>query len=118
MSFLYQSAADYRATLGNFIRTGLARREPVLLAAPHPSAVLPDWPAGRSALVTVTDMTELGRNPARIIPALRSFVDRHVGRRVRIVAESVWPGRSQAEMCEAARYDALVDLPWLTCPRP
>jgi len=110
MSFLYQSMADYRATVGNFMRNGLARREPVLLAAPNPSVVMPDWPAGRSALVTVTDMTELGRNPARIIPALRSFVERHVGRRVRIVAETVWPGRSPAEMGEAARYDALVDL--------
>jgi anti-sigma regulatory factor (Ser/Thr protein kinase) len=110
MSFFYQSVADYRAAVGSFVRTGLARREPVLLAVPRPGVALPDWPAGSSALLTVTDMAELGRNPARIIPALRSFAERHLGRPARIITESVWPGRSPAEAHEAARNDALVDL--------
>jgi anti-sigma regulatory factor (Ser/Thr protein kinase) len=110
MSFFYQSLADYRAALSPFVRAGLAHREPVLLAVPQPSVALPDWPAGSSALLTVTDMAELGRNPARIIPALRSFAERHLGHRARIITESVWPGRSPAEAQEAARNDALVDL--------
>lgn len=109
-SFFYRSLADYQAALGSFVRAGLARREPVLLAVPRPSVALPDWPAGSSTLLTVTDMAELGRNPARIIPALRSFADRHLGRRARIITESVWSGRSPAQMREAARNDALVDL--------
>jgi anti-sigma regulatory factor (Ser/Thr protein kinase) len=122
MSFFYQSLPDYRAALGAFVRAGLARREAVLLAVPRPGELVPDWAAGRSAQVTVTDMSELGRNPARIIPALRTFTDRHFGRPARIVAESVWPGRSPAELQEAARTDALIglalaDLPaTLICP--
>jgi anti-sigma regulatory factor (Ser/Thr protein kinase) len=110
ISFTYQNLADYRARLGAFVRAGLARREPVLLAVPRPSVALPEWRTGTSALLTVTDMTELGRNPARIIPALRSFADRHLGRRARMITESVWPGRSASEMWEAARHDALIDL--------
>jgi anti-sigma regulatory factor (Ser/Thr protein kinase) len=110
ISFFYQSLPDYRARLGEFVRTGLARREPVLLAVPRPSVAFPDWPAGSSSLLTVTDMSELGRNPARIIPALRSFADRHLGRRARMITESIWPGRSPSEIREAARHDALVDL--------
>jgi anti-sigma regulatory factor (Ser/Thr protein kinase) len=109
ISFFYQSLADYRARLGAFVRTGIARREPVLLAVPRPSVALPDWPAGRSALLTVTDMAELG-NPARIIPALQSFADRYLGRRARMITECIWPGRSPSEMSEAARHDALIDL--------
>ena len=110
VSFVYQNLADYRSRLGAFVRAGLSGREPVLLAVPRPSITLPEWPAGSSALLTVTDMTELGRNPARVIPALRSFAERHIGRRARMITESIWPGRSVSEICEAARHDALIDL--------
>jgi anti-sigma regulatory factor (Ser/Thr protein kinase) len=107
--FLYSGMTDYRAAIAGFVRTGLARKEPVLVAVPRPAAAVPDWPPGRSALVTVADMAQLGRNPARLIQALRSFTDRHRGRRARIISESVWAGRSPAEICEAARTDALID---------
>lgn len=107
--FFYQGVADYQAAIAGFVRAGLASKEPVFVAVPQPGAAVPDWPGGRSALVTVTDMAQLGRNPARLIEALRSFAERHRGRRPRIVTESVWPGRTAAEMCEAARIDALID---------
>jgi anti-sigma regulatory factor (Ser/Thr protein kinase) len=107
--FLYRGVADYRAAIAGFVRTGLARKEPVLLAVPQPAAAIPDWQTGRSALLTVADMAQIGRNPARLIQALRSFADRHRGRRPRIISESVWAGRSAAEICEAARTDALID---------
>lgn len=108
--FFYDGMADYRAAVSDIVRTGLARKEPVLLAVPQPGPTLPDWPADGSAHVLVTDMADLGRNPARLIPALRTFANRHLGRRARIVSESVWPGRPAAEICEAARAEALVDV--------
>jgi anti-sigma regulatory factor (Ser/Thr protein kinase) len=107
--FFYQGSAHYRAAIAAFVRAGLARKEPVLLAVPQPGSALPDWPAARSALLTVTDMADLARNPARLIAALHSFAGRDLGRRARIITESVWPGRTPAELCEAARADALVD---------
>jgi anti-sigma regulatory factor (Ser/Thr protein kinase) len=55
-------------------------------------------------------MAQLGRNPARIIPEVRDFIDAHPGQRVRYLGEPVWPGRSAAEMCEAARHEALINL--------
>jgi anti-sigma regulatory factor (Ser/Thr protein kinase) len=108
--FFYQGMGHYRAAIAAFVRAGLASKEPVLLAVPQPDSALPDWLAGASALVTVTDMAELGPNPARLIPALRSFADRHLGRKARIITESVWPGRTPEEMREAARTDAVMDL--------
>jgi anti-sigma regulatory factor (Ser/Thr protein kinase) len=109
MVLFYRGMPEYRAALASFARTGLAGEEPILLAVPAARSVLPDWLGGRSGLVTTTDMTELGRNPARIIPALRAFADKHLGQRVRIISESIWPGRSRAEVCEAARLEALVE---------
>jgi len=66
--------------------------------------------------VAFTDMAELGRNPARIIPELRAFTDKHPGQRVRYVGEPIWPGRSAAEMCEAIRHEALVNLAFAQAP--
>ena len=55
-------------------------------------------------------MAEACRNPARIIPQVRSFIDQHPGRRIRFVQEPVWPGRSAAERYEVARHEALINL--------
>jgi anti-sigma regulatory factor (Ser/Thr protein kinase) len=60
--------------------------------------------------VAFTDMADLGRNPARIIPEVRAFADKHPGQHVRFVGEPIWPGRSPAEICEAARHEALLNL--------
>ena len=71
---------------------------------------------GDTAGVAFTDMTELGRNPARIIPAIRGFMDRYPGRRIRCVGEPVWPDRSAAELREATRYEALVNTAFSGTP--
>lgn len=89
--FFYQGGGDYRAAVTRFARAGLARKEPVLLAVPRPGLAFPDWPGGSSALMTIMDMADFGRNPARIIPAVRAFADRYFGQRAWIITESVWP---------------------------
>lgn len=50
----------------------------------------------------MADMTEVGRNPGRVFGLFGAFVGKHPGRRVRIVGECIWPGRS------AERYPACV----------
>ena len=110
-----------------FIRDGVEAGEPVLVvvgadedrracarsSAPTPSACgSPTWPS-------------VGRNPARIIPAWREFVDDHAARAapVRGIGEPIWPGRSAAELVECQRHEALLNLAfadaprfWLLCP--
>jgi anti-sigma regulatory factor (Ser/Thr protein kinase) len=58
----------------------------------------------------MSDMGKIGRNPARIIPAMRAFADDHTGRRVRYLGEPAWAGRSRAELLETCRHEALVNL--------
>jgi hypothetical protein len=92
-----------------FIAGGLACSEPVF-------AALPGGLAGRvrSGLgaagwqLAVADMNRLGRNPARITVALSSFAGQHAGRRIRVVTEPLWPGRSDAETAEVTKHEALV----------
>jgi anti-sigma regulatory factor (Ser/Thr protein kinase) len=111
LALYYRGRDEYAARVTAFARHGLRAGEPVLIAVPRHNADLlgQHLPAGSTGLSCV-DMSELGRNPARIIPELRSFIDDHPGQRVRYVGEPAWPGRSAAEFSEAAIHEALIDL--------
>src|SRR5215467_14619546 len=109
-AFFYRGQDDYTAAIVAFARAGLANGEPVLIALPGAKARAIGACLDDDLCVVYQDMAELGRNPARIIPELSAFTDQHRGRRVRFVGEPVWPGRSPAELCEAARHEALINL--------
>jgi anti-sigma regulatory factor (Ser/Thr protein kinase) len=116
-AFCYRGQPEYAAAIAAFIQAGLAAGEPALIAVPGAKArVIRDRLDDGPGEVVFTDMTELGRNPARIIPEVRAFADKHPGQRVRFVGEPVWPGRSVAEICEAARHEALVNLAFAQTP--
>ncbi|MGW6686216.1 anti-sigma factor RsbA family regulatory protein [Streptomyces sp. NPDC054961] len=109
-ALFYQDLDAYLAGVGGFVRGALSAEEPVLVAVPgaHLDA-LRETLGENAAEVTWTDMTELGRNPGRILAALQDFADRHAGRAARIVGEPIWPGRSPAEVREATRHEALIN---------
>ena len=116
-AFCYRGQPEYTAAIAAYIQAGLAAGEPALVAVPGVKArVIRDRLDDGPGEVVFTDMTELGRNPARIIPEVRGFADKHPGQRVRFVGESVWPGRSAAEICEAARHEALINLAFAHTP--
>jgi anti-sigma regulatory factor (Ser/Thr protein kinase) len=57
------------------------------------------------------DMTEEGRNPGRILPAvLLAFVQAHAPRPVRIIGEPIWPDRSPTEYPACAQHEALINM--------
>jgi anti-sigma regulatory factor (Ser/Thr protein kinase) len=109
IALFYRDPAEYQAQILGFARAGLARDEPLFIAVPAARAFGEQLAAEPGELLC-SDLTDVGRNPARIIPEMRAVIDRHAGRRVRVVAEPVWPGRSPAEICEVVRHEALVNL--------
>ena len=116
-AFFYRSQPEYAAVAAAFIQAGLAAGEPALVAVPGARArVIGDRLDDGPGEVVFTDMAELGRNPARIIPEVRAFTDKHPGQRVRFIGEPAWPGRSAAEICEAARHEALINLAFAQAP--
>lgn len=107
----YRDEQEYLTQISAFARDGLARAEPVFIALPGGQGRLVSEALNSlSTQVSYTDIAEAGRNPARIIPQLREFVEAHPGRRVRFVSEPAWPGRSTAELRETARHEALTNL--------
>jgi len=117
LAFFYRDRAEYLARIQAFARDGLAQAEPLFVAVPGDKARLVRTQlGGEYSEVSYGDIAELGRNPGRLIPAVRAFAEAHPGRRVRYICEPVWPGRSAAETCEATRHEALINLAFSSTP--
>ena len=107
----YVADHDYLDGVTSFVRDGLGAGEPALVAVPGQRLELVRAALNGSAdRVEFVDMTALGRNPSRIIPTVRAFTDSRPGQRTRFVGEPIWAGRSEAEIREATRHEALLNL--------
>jgi anti-sigma regulatory factor (Ser/Thr protein kinase) len=117
LAFFYSDPAEYRSQILSRVRASMARDEPVLITLPGDQArVLGEELDGEPGELVCSDILDLGANPARIIPELRTFIDKYAGQRVLMVGESLWPGRSPAEAREAIRHDALINLAFAHVP--
>lgn len=105
---LYDGAAGLAGCVRSFVEHDDGA--PVLIAAPGPSlGLLRDYLGGTGARLRWADMTRIGANPGRIIPAIRAFADSHHGRAVRCVVEALWDGRTAEQRRETVRHEALVN---------
>jgi len=117
LALFYHGRGEHLAALCAFIQAGRARGEAVFVAVPERKAQLMRQELGEdSAQVTLVDMAELGRNPARIIPAVQAYAGKHAGQRVCCISEPIWPGRTEAELQEATRHEALINLAFRGSP--
>jgi anti-sigma regulatory factor (Ser/Thr protein kinase) len=99
------------ALVADFVRRGLDSGEAVSIAiSAAESETLRQILGDRSAQAVIFDVTELGRNPGRIIPAMLDFAAAHAGQRARYLSQPFRAGRSAAETAEAMRHEALVNL--------
>lgn len=111
-ALLYGTEREYLAATVPFLSDSVAAGTPTLIAAPPRNTAWVTRALGAGAeKVQVVDMTIDGRNPNRIIPAvLRSFVDEHAGQPFAIVAEALWPSRSDAEYPVCIQHEAMVNV--------
>ncbi len=125
-AFLWTDATDFTDQMAPFVAEGLDAGEPVMVAVRNDRARWLRRELGpRAREVEFVDMVQLGRNPARIIPAWMQFLDRRSGpdRPARGIGEPVWPGRRPAEVAECQLHEALLNVAvdpetpfWLICP--
>ncbi|MFF5428137.1 MULTISPECIES: anti-sigma factor RsbA family regulatory protein [unclassified Streptomyces] len=110
-ALFYRTEAEYARQTVDFLREGLAGGEPLAVAVPGPNLELIRDGLGADAEgVLLLDMTDVGRNPGRIIPrVLRGFADAHPTGRVRIIGEPIWAGRSAVEYPACAQHEALIN---------
>lgn len=117
-ALLYRDDGEYLAATVPFIRDGLAAGEPVAVAVPGPNLrLIRDALGAEAEQVLLRDMTVAGRNPGRIIPTvLLAFANAHPGRRVRLIGEPIWAGRSSAEYPACAQHEALINAAFVGRP--
>ena len=124
-AMFYAGDTEFAARTVPFVREGLAREEPVLVVESRAKIDLLRAALGADAeTVMFADMAQVGANPARIIPAWRAFVDAHPGSTsLRGIGEPIWNGRSDDELAECQRHEALLNVAfatgrswWLLCP--
>jgi anti-sigma regulatory factor (Ser/Thr protein kinase) len=110
-ALLYSGPDEYLAGTVPFVRAGLDAGEPVAIAVPPANlAILAGELGAAAGEVRFLDMTQVGRNPGRIIPGvLRAFADDHPDGRVRIIGEPIWPGRTELEYPACAQHEALIN---------
>jgi anti-sigma regulatory factor (Ser/Thr protein kinase) len=112
VALFYCGDAEYIAGVRSFIAPALAAGEPVAIAVPAQKAALLRELFEQHPTIEPFDMVELGRNPARIIPAVEGMLARHPGKILHYVGEPIWAGRSVEEIREATKHEALINLAW------
>ena len=125
-AFLWRGDEEFLAGTVPFIREGVDAGQPVMAAVlPRRIDLLREALGAEASGVTFVDMTRLGANPARIIPAWREFTDGHAeaGQAVRGIGEPIWDGRRETELAECQLHEALLNMAvdldtplWLLCP--
>lgn len=110
-ALLYDGSAEYLAGTLPFIQAGIEAGRRILAAVgPEQTALLRRELGADAGRVSFTDMREVGRNPATIIPLWRDFVDTAGGEPVRGIGEPVWASRSDAALEECRRHESLLNL--------
>jgi anti-sigma regulatory factor (Ser/Thr protein kinase) len=123
-ALLYPGPGAFLDRVAPFVEDAVAAEQPIMVAlAADKLRGLRDRLGAGADQVIFADMGELGRNPARIIPAWREFVDAHEGRSIRGVGEPIWPERTGAELVECQCHEALLNAAFdgdgdfhLVCP--
>ncbi len=106
IALLYRGDREYLDTVVPFIREGLEKGEPVMVAVPTRKLALIRAALGDDAgRVWLADMTEIGRNPARTFPYLSELDD--TAGWARFVAEPIWPERAPEAYPACVQNEAL-----------
>lgn len=111
-ALFYEDADEFLAGTVPLLRESLKAEQPALVAVRTDKAeLLRGELGGDAARIEFLEMETVGRNPARIIPVWREFLDGALGAGpVLGIGEPVWPGRSGAELDECHRHEALLNV--------
>ncbi|MET0615800.1 MAG: anti-sigma factor RsbA family regulatory protein [Thermoleophilaceae bacterium] len=125
-ALFYSGDEEFVDRCRGFAEEGLDRDEPVLVMVGCRKLELLRGALGeRAAAVQFADMEDVGRNPARIIPAWAHFVAASGGPSsgMRGIGEPIWADRRPDEIDECQLHESLINLAFvgansfqLVCP--
>ncbi|MDQ3979239.1 MAG: sensor histidine kinase [Actinomycetota bacterium] len=121
-ALLYRGPEGFAEAVSSFVREGVEAGEAVLVVVSEPkiSALRERLGPEVAGAVCFSDMAEIGRNPARIIPAWEEFVEKHAGegKRFRGVGEPIGPHLGPEKLVECQLHEALLNVAFAASPGP
>jgi transcriptional regulator with XRE-family HTH domain len=119
-AFVYDSDNDYLATVVPYVRDGARRGEAVLAVTTKQQIRRLRTALGDdAALVDFHSSAGWYQTPTGALHKYRRYLERRLESGapwVRIVGEPIWAGRSEAEIDKWVRYEAIINLSFLTSP--
>jgi anti-sigma regulatory factor (Ser/Thr protein kinase) len=118
-ALLYGSEEQFVEKTGAFLQEGLDAGEAILVVVGSRKIhLLREYLGATASRVLFADMAEVGRNPARIIPAWRAFVATNAatGTRMRGIGEPIDASRSADALVECERHESLLNLAFAGSP--
>ena len=113
-AFVYDSDSDYVATLVPYLREGVLQGDPALAVTTNARIRRLRSALGvHAAGVDFHSSAGWYRTPLNALNKYRSYLERRLGngaRWVRIVGEPLWTGRSDIEIEQWVRYEAIINL--------
>jgi anti-sigma regulatory factor (Ser/Thr protein kinase) len=109
-ALLYDDPEQFIDGTVPFVLEGIGRDEPVLVVVPESHVPLLSAGLGDlSEQVTFLDMSEVGRNPGRIIPGVLLAFAARSSKPVRIIGEPIFDGRTEIEYPACVQHEAMVN---------
>jgi len=112
-AFLYDDDRQFYDRTVPFIDEGVAAGDTVIVVLDRARIdSLRSLVSSAHGDVQYWDMAEVGLNPGRLMSAWVPFVEenRTTGRKLRGIGEPIWSGRSDAEIQECQRHEALLNV--------
>jgi anti-sigma regulatory factor (Ser/Thr protein kinase) len=113
----YAGLAEFTSQATSFVNQGLDRGEPVMVMVGPAKLDALREALGRGAKdVSLVNMEEIGRNPARIIPVWAAFFAARADGSppARGIGEPISSGRTEAELLECQLHESLINLAFAT----
>lgn len=113
-AFFYRGEEEFLDTVLPFVLEGVANGDRVHVALPTRNLELLREALGhRADEVELVDMSDAGRNPARVFAMFTASLNSlPPGVRIRVVGEPMWPGRDPDEYLACLENEALVNTAW------
>jgi anti-sigma regulatory factor (Ser/Thr protein kinase) len=108
----YDGDAEFVQQCGDFLDHAAEAHRPVLvMLRPDRSELLKAARREKSDNIEFADMSVIGKNPARIIPAWQEFASSHGATSSRLagIGEPIWAERDAEELIECERHEALLN---------
>lgn len=111
----YGSEREYLDCLVPLIAQCSSASRPVLVLLPEPKIktlrdALGAAADDSAANLVMSDVTEVGRNPGRLLGVAGCFMRQHQNRRILMIGEPVWPGRTGTEYPACVQHEALFNV--------